>query len=108
MPTPSLGMYAVESPLDKSGNMYAQSANTFAAMQKKEPVPKKTVGGGLMSAAGGAVVGGQLAGMMGAGTAAAGAGAGSAVASGAAAGAMGGPMGIAIGAGIGALAYLFS
>ena len=102
MPTPSLGMYAVESPLDKSGNMYAQSANTFAAMQKKEPVPKKTMGGGLMSAAGGAVLGAQVATATGA-TAATGTTAATAGALGLGLGAMTG-----IGLGIGALAYLFS
>lgn len=96
MAMPSMGLFSIEDPSKKAMHGLGQAADTYAAMDKKGPeAPKKTVGGGLMSAAGMGVAG------MEAGVAATEAGIFSASAA-------AGPWGLAIGAGVGALAYFLS
>jgi hypothetical protein len=87
------GLYKIESPYDKATKVMSDSAATSAQMTKKtETENEKTVGGGLLTAGGGA---------------AAGAAAGSAMA-GAKAGSAGGYWGAAIGAVVGLLGYYLS
>jgi hypothetical protein len=91
MPTPSLGLFQVDNPLDKAFGGMSQAANTFASMEKRPYKPPLTVGGGMMSAVGGASAGASI---------------------GAQIGSAGGPIGALGGAGIGAalggLAYYLS
>lgn len=90
MAMPSMGLFSIEDPSKKAMHGLGQAANTYAAMDKKGPeAPKKTIGGGLMSAAGMGVAGAKAATLI----------SKSAVA---------GPWGLAIGAGVGALAYFLS
>lgn len=89
MAMPSLGLFSVSNPADKAMQGLGQAANTYAAMDKERKSPGKTVGGGLMSAAGMGVAGGEAEMMLtGAATA--------------------GPWGLAGGATLGALSYFLS
>jgi len=90
MAMPSMGLFSIEDPSKKAMHGLGQAANTYAAMDKKGPeAPKKTVGGGLMSAAGMGLAGAEAAKLISTSAAA-------------------GPLGLAIGAGVGALAYFLS
>ncbi|HPQ03517.1 MAG TPA: hypothetical protein PK183_09535 [Bacillota bacterium] len=90
MAMPSMGLFSIEDPSKKAMQGLGQAANTYAAMDKKGPeAPKKTVGGGLMSAAGMGLAGAEAAKLISTSAAA-------------------GPWGLAIGAGVGALAYFLS
>jgi len=97
-----MGLFSVEDPSQKAAQYYSAASGTYGAMDKEQKIkkPDKTVGGGLMSAGGGAVSGALVGSMFGGGAAAGGA-------AGAAATSWAGP-GAIIGAGVGALAYLFS
>lgn len=87
MAMPSMGLFSIEDPSKKAMQGLGQAANTYAAMDKKGPeAPKKTIGGGLMSAAGMGLAGAEAAKLISAS----------------------GPWGFAIGAGVGALAYFLS
>jgi hypothetical protein len=92
MALPSLGMYEVPNALDKAFGGMGQAANTFASMDKKQYIPKKSIGGGMMNALGGGLAGAQVGSMI----------------QGATVGSTMGLPGAAIGAGIGALAYFLS
>lgn len=90
MAMPSMGLFSIEDPSKKAMQGLGQAADTFAAMDKKGPeAPQKTVGGGLMSAAGMGLAGAKVATLISKSAAA-------------------GPLGLAIGAGVGALAYFLS
>ena len=90
MAMPSMGLFSIEDPSKKAMQGRGQAANTYAAMDKKGPeAPQKTVGGGLMSAAGMGLAGAKVAMLISKSAAA-------------------GPLGLAIGAGVGALAYFLS
>lgn len=93
-------MYEVQSPIKNAFAGMNQAAGTFGAMTKDvgPEKPKPTAGGAIMSGAGGAMMGSQIAGMT----------AGSTAAGGAAAGSAGGYWGAAIGAIVGIGAYLLS
>ena len=96
MAMPSMGLFSIEDPSKKAMQGLGQAADTFAAMDKKGPeAPDKTVGGGLMSAAGMGVAGAE-------------AGAAMTEAGFFSTSAAAGPWGLAIGAGVGALSYFLS
>lgn len=86
MALPSLGLFSVSDPSQKAMQGLGQAANTYAAMDKERKAPGKTVGGGLMSAAGGAVAGAEIAKTL----------------------SLTGPQGMALGAGAMALSYFLS
>ncbi len=87
MALPSLSKYEVPNALDKAFGGLSSAAQTTSAMQKEQMYPKKTIGAGIMTGAGGALAGAEL---------------------GALWGSAGGPWGAAIGAGVGALSYFLS
>ncbi len=90
MAMPSMGLFSIEDPSKKAMQGLGHAADTYAAMDKKGPeAPKKTIGGGLMSAAGMGLAGAEAAKLISKSAAA-------------------GPWGLAIGAGVGALAYFLS
>jgi hypothetical protein len=89
-----LGLYNVQSPLANARAFMGQAANSYGAMQRKAERPDPTLGGGMMSAAGGALTAASIGSALGSTTAA-----GAAV---------GGPAGMAVGAGLGALSYFLS
>ena len=84
-------LYDPENPFSRGQGLLKQAGQTTAAMDKDESIdpPGKTIGGGIMAGAGGAMAGasiGSLAGI----------------------GAMTGGTGLAIAAGVGLLAYFLS
>lgn len=50
-------LYQVEDPSKKALGGLGQASQTFASMDKAQPQPEKTIGGGLMSGLGGAATG---------------------------------------------------